>query len=69
QWINAGFFVMDKAVFEYLNDDVNLILERQPLEKLAAVSELMAFKHDGFWKSMETYRDWLDLDERFRANS
>ncbi|MBC8369274.1 MAG: NTP transferase domain-containing protein [Planctomycetes bacterium] len=69
QWINAGFFVMDKAVFEYLNDDVNLILERQPLEKLTAVSELMAFKHDGFWKSMETYRDWLDLDERFRANS
>ena len=60
---------MDKAVFEYLNDDANLILERQPLEKLTAVSELMAFKHDGFWKSMETYRDWLDLDERFRANS
>jgi glucose-1-phosphate cytidylyltransferase len=69
QWINAGFFVMNKAVFEYLNDDVNLILERQPLEKLATASELMAFKHAGFWKSMETYRDWLDLSESFKTNS
>ena len=69
QWINAGFFVMNKGVFEYLNDDVKLILERKPLEKLATASELMAFKHNGFWKSMETYRDWLDLSERFKNNS
>ncbi|MFT7516786.1 MAG: glucose-1-phosphate cytidylyltransferase [Myxococcota bacterium] len=69
QWINAGFFVMNKAVFEYLNDDAALILERQPLEKLATASELMAFKHAGFWQSMETYRDWLDLSDRFKANS
>jgi len=69
QWINAGFFVMNKEVFEYLDDDVKLILERQPLEKLATASELMAFKHAGFWKSMETYRDWLDLSERFEDNS
>ncbi|MBC8371725.1 MAG: NTP transferase domain-containing protein [Planctomycetes bacterium] len=69
QWINAGFFVMNKEVFEYLNDDDQLILERQPLENLATASELMAFKHEGFWQSMETYRDWLDLSERFNAIS
>jgi len=69
QWINAGFFVMNKAVFEYLNEDEQLILERQPLENLATASELMAFRHAGFWQSMETYRDWLDLSERFKVNS
>jgi glucose-1-phosphate cytidylyltransferase len=69
QWINAGFFVMNKAVFEYLNEDEQLILERQPLENLATAYELMAFRHAGFWQSMETYRDWLDLSERFKVNS
>lgn len=69
QWINAGFFVMNKGVFDYLNDDSLLVLEKQPLENLATASELMAFKHEGFWQSMETYRDWLDLSERFKVNS
>ncbi len=69
QWINAGFFVMNKGVFDYLNDDSLLVLEKQPLENLATASELMTFKHEGFWQSMETYRDWLDLSERFKVNS
>jgi glucose-1-phosphate cytidylyltransferase len=55
-WINGGFFVFEPAVFEYLHGD-ETILEGDPLEKLAANGELMAYKHDGFWQCMDTLRD------------
>ena len=55
-WINGGFFVFEPAIFNYLSDD-STILERDPLEKLAADGELMAFRHDGFWQPMDTLRD------------
>jgi glucose-1-phosphate cytidylyltransferase len=55
-WINGGFFVFQPEVFNYLIDD-STILERLPLECLAADGELMAFNHDGFWQPMDTLRD------------
>ena len=55
-WINGGFFVFEPVVFDYLNDD-QTILERKPLEQLAADNQLMAFRHGGFWQPMDTLRE------------
>jgi len=55
-WINGGFFVFGPGVLDYLNGD-ETILEREPLERLAADSQLMAFRHTGFWQPMDTLRD------------
>ena len=60
-WINGGFFVFEPGVFDYLEGD-DTVLERAPLERLAAGSELMAFKHTGFWQPMDTIRDREHLE-------
>jgi glucose-1-phosphate cytidylyltransferase len=55
-WINGGFFIFEPKIFDFVNDD-SIMLERQPLEKLAKMSELRAYKHEGFWQCMDTIRD------------
>jgi glucose-1-phosphate cytidylyltransferase len=55
-WINGGFFVFEPAVFDYISND-DTILERAPLENLAADGQLMAYHHSGYWQSMDTLRD------------
>src|SRR5690606_26365780 len=55
-WINGGFFVFEPGVLSYLTDDAT-ILEREPLERLAADGQLMAFRHDGFFQPMDTVRE------------
>ncbi|MDR0646179.1 MAG: glucose-1-phosphate cytidylyltransferase [Elusimicrobiota bacterium] len=63
-WINGGFFVCQPEIFNYIaqNDD-NAIFERGPLETLAAKGQLNAFKHDGFWKPMDTLREKTELND------
>jgi glucose-1-phosphate cytidylyltransferase len=56
-WINGGFFVFEPTVFALLNNDNQLVLEKEPLEKLADVGQLNAYKHEGFWQCMDTKRD------------
>jgi glucose-1-phosphate cytidylyltransferase len=60
-WINAGFFVFSRRVFDYLDD--NCVLEREPLERLANDEQLMAYRHEGFWYGMDTHRDLLYLND------
>jgi glucose-1-phosphate cytidylyltransferase len=60
-WINGGFFVMEPRVFDVLRDDA--VLEREPLERLAAGGELRAFRHTGFWDCMDTYKDAVLLND------
>jgi glucose-1-phosphate cytidylyltransferase len=60
-WINGGFFCFDAAVLERLQPDS--VLERAPLERLAAVGELRAFRHEGFWECMDTYKDAVSLND------
>jgi glucose-1-phosphate cytidylyltransferase len=60
-WINGGFFVMEPQIFDYLTDGDATILERNPLERLAADKQLNAFKHTGFWRAMDTLKDKNDL--------
>ncbi|MEW6614430.1 MAG: glucose-1-phosphate cytidylyltransferase [Thermodesulfobacteriota bacterium] len=61
--INGGFFVFNRAFFNYLKNDDNCVLEREPLEKLASDGELKIFQHKGFWQCMDTYRDYKYLTE------
>lgn len=60
-WINGGFFVFDQKIFDHLEDDS--ILEREPFEALCAEGEMMAYRHDGFWKCMDTYKDSLEFEK------
>ncbi len=61
-WINGGFFVLEPKVMDYIDGD-STIWERQPLENLAAQGHLGAYRHEGFWKAMDTLRDRRELDE------
>ena len=64
-WINGGFFVLNKKIFDYLDDGNNCIFERNPLENLSNDKQLMAYKHRGFWHCMDTLRDKNFLNEIF----
>jgi glucose-1-phosphate cytidylyltransferase len=59
-WINGGFFVFNRSFLDYLDDDV--VLEKEPLERLASEGELVAFHHTGFWKCLDTYKDYLEMN-------
>jgi glucose-1-phosphate cytidylyltransferase len=61
-WINAGFFICEPGVFDYISGD-STIWEREPLENLSKDKQLMAFKHKGFWKPMDNLKDKMDLNE------
>ncbi len=62
-WASAGFFVFEPKVLDYLSEESNCILERDPLERLAAERQLMAYRHNGFFFAMDTYREYLYLNE------
>ena len=62
-WINAGFFVCDPRIFDYIADGDMVIFERDPLEELAKQGELHVYKHHGFWKPMDTLRDKTQLEQ------
>jgi len=69
KWINAGFFILKPAVFDYLDTDMTDIMwEDSPLEKLCATNQLAAFKHKGFWKCMDALRDKLELESLWKNN-
>lgn len=61
-WASAGFFVFNRGIFDYLTGD-DCILEREPLEQLARDKQLMAYRHDGFFYAMDTYREYKHLNE------
>lgn len=63
EWINGGYLVCEPELFAYINDSDDEILEKKPLEKLANSNNLSAYKHRGFWKSMDTLRDNLELNQ------
>jgi len=65
QWVNGGFFVFHRDVFKHVHD--NDILEKHSFGRLIKHKELTAYKHKGFWKCMDTYKDTIDL-EQFWSN-
>lgn len=67
-WINGGFFVCESSVFDYISDDESEVFEQRPLMSLAADGELVSFKHDGFWKPMDSLKDKNDLNYLWDKN-
>ncbi len=59
--VSGGFFVFNRRIFDYLDD--NATLEREPLERLVDERQLAVYVHDGFWHSMDTYKDAMTLNE------
>ncbi|HEY5594828.1 MAG TPA: glucose-1-phosphate cytidylyltransferase [Nitrospiria bacterium] len=65
-WINAGFFVLEPAIFDYINEGDATYWERDPLRRLAKDGQLVTYKHHGFWKCMDTLRDKTELETLWR---
>lgn len=65
-WINGGFFIFNREIFDFIKNDKTM-LERQPLEKLSNLNQLMAYKHKGFWQCMDTLRDKLYLNKIYNS--
>lgn len=68
-WINGGFFVFERCFLDSLDDDDSCILERGPLERLAAAGGLHVYRHTSFWQCMDTWRDYRFLNERWSAGA
>jgi glucose-1-phosphate cytidylyltransferase len=68
-WINGGFFVLDRRIWNYLSEEEDLIFEREPLQRLSRDGELVMYEHKGFWQPMDTYREWKLLNELWRSGN
>jgi len=66
-WINGGFFVLHRSVFERLSDAPDITLEAGVLQELARNGELSVYRHSGFWQCMDTHREMMLLEEYWRA--
>jgi len=64
-WINGGFFCFEPGALGYL--DADSVLEREPLSRLAAEGQLRAYRHEGFWDCMDTYKDAVILNDLWSA--
>jgi glucose-1-phosphate cytidylyltransferase len=67
-WINGGYMVLNKKIFDYLVSD-STILEKTPLETLAKEGKLFAYKYDGFWQCMDTLKDKNYLERLIETNN
>ncbi len=67
EWVNGGFFVFERGVFEYLRGDDSLMLEREPFERLARDRQLAVYRHLGFWRAMDTFKDVEEVDTLWRS--
>jgi glucose-1-phosphate cytidylyltransferase len=66
-WINGGFFCFEPGTLEHIAEDS--VLEREPLERLASGGELRAFRHEGFWDCMDTYKDAVVLNDLWASGA
>jgi len=66
-WINGGFFVMSPNFLNFIKGD-NTFLEREPLEKITKLKQLLAYKHRGFWQCVDTVRDLITLKKSLKKN-
>ena len=66
-WINGGYFVVEPSFFDHIPNE-NIMLEREPLEKITSIKQLMAYKHNGFWQCMDTRRDKELLETLYKQD-
>lgn len=67
-WVNGGFFVLDPAVIDYIEDDLT-VWEGTPLQRLASERQLAAYRHAGFWQPMDTLRDRMLLEGLWKTGN
>ena len=67
-WINAGFFVCEPEVFDYIKDGDLTVFEQAPLQSLAKDGQIITYKHDGFWRPMDSLKDKNDLNNLWNDN-
>jgi len=68
-FINGGFFVFNREFLNYLSDNDGCVLEKEPLDNLAKDGELMMYRHTGFWHCMDTYRDFLHMNDLWKSSN
>ena len=68
-WINAGFMAFERGVLDYLSGGDDVHLERETLPRLVADGQLMMYRHTGFWRSMDTFKEALELDTIWRKSA
>jgi len=61
-WINGGYFVASTKIFDFLHDTDRVMFEQEPMRKIVAAGQSMAFFHTGFWQPMDTYQEYLILN-------
>lgn len=67
-WINGGFFVLNRRVLDYIDDDTS-IWEREPVERLAHEGQLMGYRHRGFWSCMDTLKEKNALEDLWNSGN
>ncbi len=67
-WINAGFFVCEPKILDYISAGDDIVFEQEPLKNLAKDGEIFTYKHNGFWMPMDTLRDKIKLNEMYDNN-
>jgi glucose-1-phosphate cytidylyltransferase len=68
-WINAGYFVCESRIFDYILDGDMTVFEQDPLKNLAKDNEIFTYKHHDFWMPMDTLRDKIKLNEMCESNN
>lgn len=66
--INAGYMVMEPRIFDYIEGD-DTVFEKRPIEQVASEGQLMAYRHNGFWKCMDTQRDKMKLEDMIASGN
>jgi glucose-1-phosphate cytidylyltransferase len=67
-WINGGFFVLEPAIFDYIEGD-GTVWEQEPMQRLSGDGLLAAYRHTGYWQNMDTLRDMEVLEEKWRSGN
>lgn len=68
-WINAGYFVCEKEIFDYIPEGDDTQFEKESIQNLIRDNQLNIFKHEGFWKCMDTKKDYLELQEMWENDA
>lgn len=68
-YVSGGFFVFDRRVFDYLSPASDVVLEGEPMRRLVAERELVGYRHDGFFFSIDTYRDYLHVQKMWDSGN
>ncbi len=68
-WVNAGYFICEPEVFDYIGDDEDVVLEQEPIKNLVKDEQIHTYKHNGFWMPMDNLRDKIKLNKIYKSQN